>query len=328
MIRRARPSRKLAAALVVAATLLGACAQTPSGVAAIVNGEQILESDLAEIIANTRTNLEAQGITGLEQLTALRTAQTRNLTGIIQVRILRQEAAKRGIVVSQQEATELWDQQVTVFGSLEDLLARVRELGWSESFAREQVVVGRLAELLQEALRSSIRITQADIQALYDAQPAQWTTRTVSHIQLATVEEASEVLELLAADPQRWDELAEARSMDTSTGPIGGLLGEQPRGAFPEEFDAAVWNGGIGSIVGPLPTSVGFHVVRIEAEDHRALADVAEQLAEQLRGQLFEEQYGSFETAMFSGAAVTVDGRFGEWDANLGEVVFADPLAP
>lgn len=325
MNRFVRP-RAVAAAATLGAVLLGACGQPPSGVAVVVNGQEVLDADLEVVLANIRANLQAQGIAPEAQLATLRTTQNDNLSVLIRNAILRQEAERRGITVSLERAEELWQQQVIAFGSLEEILARIDELGWTEQIARQQIVAGEYERLLQEQFREAIVVTDEDVQTLYDSYGPQWLTRGLSHIQLATEAEAEEVLALLIADPSRWDELASARSLDTETGPIGGALGQRPRDGLPPELDDAVWSSPLGGFVGPFPSDAGFHILRVEDENLTTLDEVADQLRVELVGQLFQTQYGSFESDLFVNADVVVDSRFGEWDPSTVSVVFQSPL--
>jgi parvulin-like peptidyl-prolyl isomerase len=56
-------------------------------------------------------------------------------------------------------------------------------------------------------------------------------------------------------------------SDDTSSGNNGGLLGWAPKGAYVPAFEDAVWADGLtaGSLLGPVKTEFGYHVIQFEA---------------------------------------------------------------
>lgn len=314
----------------VGALLLGACGQAPAGVAATVNGVEITDEELQRFVAQEKASLEEQGISGTEQLASLREVQRSVLTNFVKLRLLQQEAAERGITVSDAEVEEMWQEEIAFAGSEEALFARLEEIGLTEERAREQLAVNRLTTLLQEEVRASIVVTDEELEALYEQRSAEWERRSTSHIQLATEAEAQLLVEELRANPALFEQRAEELSLDAQTGALGGVLGENPRGAFQEaapNFEDAVWNNPVGSIVGPVETPFGFHIIRIDGEVLRTFEDEVDTLRQQLVGQRFPEVYGSFEAELFGGADVVIDGRYGEWDVTLAQVVFADAFA-
>ncbi len=305
---------------------LSACAPVPGGVAATVNGTRITEEFIGNLVAGERERLAATGLQGRALQTQLGDYQRATLGQIILGEILEQEADTRGIGLTQEEADELWETQVTLSGSLEELQARLAELGLSEEQARRQLVQGELITRLQADVRAAIVVTDEDVQALYDSRATQWITRTISHIAVETEDEAQDVLDRLDAG-EAFEDLAEELSIDTETGPLGGGLGAQPRGTYPVEFDDAVWTAEIGEVVGPIQTNFGVHVVLVEAETERSLEDVREQLEQEIRGGLFQEQFSGLIAALLAESDVKLDGRYGEWDSLAGEIRDNDPFA-
>src|SRR5690606_1305413 len=87
-------------------------------------------------------------------------------------------------------------------------------------------------------------------------------TRTVRHILVETEPEAEAIVAELA-DGADFATLAQERSIDPGSGAQGGDLGEQPRGAYVESFEAAVWDAEVGEVVGPVESDFGFHVLEV-----------------------------------------------------------------
>jgi peptidyl-prolyl cis-trans isomerase C len=89
---------------------------------------------------------------------------------------------------------------------------------------------GAMLEALRHEAAIESPITDADVQKYYETHLAQFKTPTriaMNRIQLATREQASEVLKQLEADPsaRHWNDLARERSLDKSSAMRGGSLG-------------------------------------------------------------------------------------------------------
>jgi hypothetical protein len=83
----------------------------------------------------------------------------------------------------------------------------------------------------------------------------------VSHILLATEEEANQVLRDLKAGA-RFEDLAAGRSKDASSAARGGDMGEFQRGDLMPAFENAAFNLKPGQIGGPIRTALGYHIIQ------------------------------------------------------------------
>ncbi len=131
-----------------------------------------------------------------------------------------------------------------------------------------------------------------------------------SHILVATEEEALAVVAELEAGAD-FAQLATERSSDTS-GAGGGALGcTDPEGFVPEFRDAIV-GAPIGTIIGPVQTQFGFHVITVTGVEEQTVgAPAAQELA-------ISEIVSSL-----SQISVDVDPTIGEWDAASNSVIDA-----
>ncbi|MGD2063468.1 MAG: SurA N-terminal domain-containing protein [Nitrospirota bacterium] len=82
--------------------------------------------------------------------------------------------------------------------------------------------------------------------------------------------------------------LARETSEDT-TASVGGDLGEFHRGQMVPAFEDASFNAAAGEVVGPVRTSFGFHVIKVEAHDPGGLQP-QEAVADELRRRVVERQ--------------------------------------
>lgn len=103
------------------------------------------------------------------------------------------------------------------------------------------------------------------------------------HILVETEEEANEIVVALQSG-ESFALLAQARSSDTGSGQRGGELGWNPVGFYVPEFSEALRTGEIGTLIGPVETDFGFHIIQIIAREDR---EVDAQTLEQLQFSIF-----------------------------------------
>ncbi len=139
-----------------------------------------------------------------------------------------------------------------------------------------------------------------------------------SHILVSTEGDAADVIILLDAGGD-FAELALQLSQDPGSGSQGGDLGCVPTGAFVPTFERATL-GAIAaglSLVGPVPSQFGYHVIRI---DQVLPTDVVP----------FDDLGAGAVNTLLTIATMTrevsLDGRFGTWDPVVGLV--SPPSAP
>ena len=81
-----------------------------------------------------------------------------------------------------------------------------------------------------------------------------------SHILVETEQQARQLMEQIQSGSSFTD-LAKQHSRCPS-GRAGGDLGQFPLGAMVSEFERAVVDNAVGSIIGPVKTQFGYHVVQ------------------------------------------------------------------
>ncbi len=133
--------------------------------------------------------------------------------------------------------------------------------------------------------------TEAEIKAAYDARSSQYAVaeqRRASHILVATREEADKILAEVRAQPQRFAELAKAKSQDTGSAANGGDLGMNPRGGLASKaLEDAIFGLKPGEAT-VAQSEFGFHVVRLAAVQPgkaKPLDEVRKELADEVQKQ-------------------------------------------
>jgi peptidyl-prolyl cis-trans isomerase C len=140
--------------------------------------------------------------------------------------------------------------------------------------------VDLFAENLQAADVSQAAIEdfwerQAMRQAVTDAivgELGMVTFANARHILIETEDEANEIIAALDAG-ESFSLLATSRSLDTGSGSRGGELGWQPIDLYVPAFADAIRTAEIGTIVGPVESDFGFHIIQVRAIEERELDD-------------------------------------------------------
>lgn len=153
------------------------------------------------------------------------------------------------------------------------------------------------------------RVTEADVQAAYEARRSELETACASHILVETREEADEVKGLLDGGAD-FAALARERSTDTGTAEQGGDLGCNPRGAFVPAFEDAVFSLPVGVVSDPVETAFGFHLVLVASRGTAAFEEVRAQIQADLEAEA-NEALGAFLFEAIGEADVEVNPKYG-----------------
>ncbi|MGE5542091.1 MAG: peptidylprolyl isomerase [Bacillota bacterium] len=237
-----------------------------SGVAT-VNGERITPSEFYSALQND------SGKQTLERL--------------MLERLIKQEARKQSISVSDAEIQKGIDEIKSQFATEAEFDAALEDSGMSLGDLRDSV---RLNELVRKLSLKGVTITEEDIQKYFEenkdslGQPARVRAR---HILVGTKDEADEVLKRVRAG-EDFATLASALSTDTGTKINGGDLGFIKAGETEEAFEKAAFALKPGEVSDVVETSYGFHVIKVEAREEAkpaTLEDSREKIVEALENE-------------------------------------------
>lgn len=304
------------------ALALAACG--PGGnptVAASVNGDDILVSVIEHRYATIAENPEFAGqVEADEDGSFAAQVQASLLTGMIESEIVRQGAEDLGIEVTDADVEARIEELVEELGGQEAFDGVVEQAGLSEDDVVEQIRELVYRERLQDRLFEDVQVTDDDVEEYYEAnREARYERAAARHILVETEDEALDAIERLEAGTD-FAEVAQDVSLDPGSAEQGGSLGEFGRGQMVGPFDEAVFTSEVGEIVGPVETDFGFHVIEVTERVSESYEDVADDIREELnqerRGRVIQEWIAE----RMNEADVTVNPRFGEWNAQAGRV--------
>jgi foldase protein PrsA len=299
--------------------------------AATVNGVAIPTDRLSEM---TKAQLSQQQQSGQEgqQTQDIEGATRQALEGLIQFQLVLDGAKKAGIDIKEADVDarmEQLKQEVAAQGQNFQELLQTRQI--SEEVLRTQQRVQLAVDMV--AVKLVPYSPDAELREALDKRRDDFLEVHVRHVLVKDKATADAVREELAAGGD-WATVAKQRSIDTQSKDKAGDLGFNARGATVKQFEEAEFAlAGQGDCKGqtsgscespisqPVKTQFGYHVLQVVGvrlpkldNDLRAKLEPAVKDRRQLAVQRwFLEQVKA--------AEVTVNPRFGRWDAENGKVI-------
>jgi [acyl-carrier-protein] S-malonyltransferase len=142
--------------------------------------------------------------------------------------------------------------------------ARVAEVGEPEAGTAGDLRAAVRA--LFELVTADVEVPEAAARSCYERTLDRWRrpeTRRVRHVLLGTEAAAAAVARRARAGDDL-AALARRHSLDDTTAAAGGDLGELRRGDLVGPFEQAMFGATPGAVTGPVRTSFGWHVLRVE----------------------------------------------------------------
>jgi parvulin-like peptidyl-prolyl isomerase len=300
--------KKLLSVGVLGAVLMTACGSGSGGsVAASVNGTDVTVADVEALIESEGETVNKQDFATF-------------LAARIQWHIFFDAAeADYGVTVTEDEvaaeADRLVDQLATEGQTREDFLV---ERGITEEFldniARQSAVDVKIREVLREDVPEP---TQDEIEEARRAARAQLTNACVSHILVATEEEAVDAMSRVEAG-EEFGAVAGELSTDGSAANEGALgCGTLER--YVPSFRDAAMEAPVGEMnPTPVQSQFGYHVILVTERtdaDETALPAEEELVTDVEDAAIYAELQDWF-LGIMEDATVTVDAEYGTWAPN------------
>jgi len=305
-------------AVSLAVVTLSGCGRSPvrSGSAATVGSTRISTADLAGLVARGLKDPQAQ-----QQLGADKPKFQRETLGrLIRHRVI-VEAAKLEHVTATGGAV---DAKIADFerqaGGSAQLLQTAAQGGIARPDLRAFVADLVLQDAIGDKLTAGTDVPQAQLEAAYQANAAQYDQVHAAHILVPTKAKADALLAQVKADASKFAALAAANSTDTSNKDKGGDLGFAGRGSFVKEFEAAVFAAKPGTLL-EVKTQFGFHVVHVLERRTTTLQQASPELRRAALQKQRDSRLGELLAKVSRDLHIKVNPRFGRWDAKVLNVV-------
>ncbi|MEP6464268.1 MAG: peptidylprolyl isomerase [Frankiaceae bacterium] len=290
------------------ALALTACGDSNAGTAVSVGSDRIRTDDLT---ARVDSALKVSGVK--EQVGTDRPKFERQiLTLMIDHQLISDAAKKSGASVTDGEINARYQAFIKQAGSEAELVKQGAAAGIPKEELKPWFGDLALMDKIAEKLTASAKVDQVALQKAYEQNFVQVHA---AHILVKDKKLADRLLAQVKADPSKFAALAKKYSTDTGSKNSGGDLGTQPPSKFVTPFAAAVSSAKVGSYV-LAKTEFGYHVIHlISRKVTKTLAQATPELRNQLLANQRQAAIGSLLASESKKQKVSVNPRFGEWDA-------------
>ncbi|MBI3037451.1 peptidyl-prolyl cis-trans isomerase [bacterium] len=164
-----------------------------------------------------------------------------------------------------------------------------------DTIAKAKQQVG-IKSFLNDHIGKSVTVSEDEIKGYYSKNLGEFTQPEQFHAHHILVEQEDKAKTLLDRinKGEKFDDIAKTESKCPSN-KEGGDLGFFGKGQMVPEFEEVVSKSAVGSVVGPIKTKFGFHIIRVDekkAPGTQALEEVKDRIKSQL---LPEKQRAAFE---------------------------------
>lgn len=310
-------SSRLVVSSGLAVLLLSGCGSgsVRPGAAALVGDERISVDLLQQVVERGLADPQAQQALGQDRPAF----QRQVLSRLVNREVLRAAAEREGVTVDDGDVDAQLEDFAAQAGGEQALEAQAAQNGISpedlQPFLRDVV----LEQALGDALTEDQDVPQEQLAGLYQQNIGQYDRVRSRHVLVADEAQARSILAQVREDPTRFADLAAEFSTDTSNKDRGGDLGLQGRGQFVPEFEALLFSAEPGTY-DVVRTQFGWHVVHVQERETTSLAEATPELRRAALQEQRAEATGDLLRDVAGDVGVTVNPRFGRWDAETGSV--------
>ena len=220
-----------------------------------------------------------QTVPPAEQSARREAVRARLLNDLIAEMLIKDRADRLGLSVSPEEIADSitrLKQQYNI-STDEQFDKSLRESGMTraemETRLRDTIITNKV---FGRELRSRTELTDRELRERYDREKEQYRLPERAHLREIVIVKPTEAAKLAEAQ-QRATEVAQAvrapgadfakiaaTMSESGTREKGGDLGEVARGELLSDLDRAAFNATAGTIVGPIETRAGWHILKVE----------------------------------------------------------------
>ena len=268
-------------------------ANGPAGVAAEVNGEKIPLADVERAVNLLKESDPALKSGSAAANEALENIRQQHLENLIVQSLLSQDARKRKIAPAKADVDKAMA-ELQKGMTPDELKKALAADGKTLEDIRRMIVEDLSIRELSRQLTADFTVSEADVNASYRADAASWTapeTARASHILLAfenipgvdktkgptaaqkakLLAQANDIAKQAKGRNADFAALAKRYSEDPGSKDSGGDVGDFDRERMVKSFADAVFNNTVGSVVGPVESEFGYHIIRVTGKKPTAL---------------------------------------------------------
>ena len=298
----------LLAALTLAASACGGGSDSvPSGSIAVVDGTEISDDDLDELIAQAKKGYEAQKQEFPKAGTPeFQSIQTQYVAYLVELEEFRQAAEELGVSVTDEDVDKA--EQELIKDRFDGKRAEYEKALEAQGFTAEQyrekaLAVSALSKKIFDEVTKGAKVTEQEILAYYTQNQSQYGTpesRDVRHILIA--EKAGDDKVDFAASKEKADDiyaqlgsgadfaaLAKSSSADPGSKDAGGKL-TISRGQTVPEFDKIAFELDTGELSKPVKTQYGYHVIEAVSDVRKAQTTPIDKVRATIRATLLQQK--------------------------------------
>jgi foldase protein PrsA len=259
----------LGLALLVAA---GCGGKVPQGAIATVGGVPVTQAQFDQYINQAKASAGQAGQAAFPSVgtTAYNRYAAEIVNYLVEQQLVLNGADKQKITVSDANVQTQLQQIAAQYGGTQKMYAAAKTAGMDPAQLKTYVKNSLLGQKLYQQVIGKSTPTEAQMQAYYKANKAQFdqaATRTVRHVLVKTHADAVKVRALLAANDTtaNWAKVAKKYSIDTGTKNSGGSLGPIKVGQMVKPFNNAAFSLKLNTISAPVKSQYGWHVIEVTA---------------------------------------------------------------
>ena len=299
----------LAALALVASACGGGSDSVPSGAIAVVDGTEISEDDLDELIAQAKKGYDAQKQEFPKAGTPeFQSIQTQYVAYLVELEEFRQAAEELGISVTDEDVDKA--EQELIKSRFDGKRAAYEKALETQGFTAEQyrekaLAVSALSKKIFDEVTKGVKVTEQEILAYYTQNQSQYGTpesRDVRHILVAekngdgkvdfdaSKEKADDIYAQLENGAD-FAALAKSSSADPGSKNSGGKL-TISRGQTVPEFDKISFELDTGELARPVKTQYGYHVIEAVSDVRKAQTTPIDKVRATIRATLLQQHMG------------------------------------
>ena len=300
----------LSLAVMIAATAgVAAYAELVDEVAATVDKEAILMSDLMAEIGPQIRDLRSQATSQAELDRLLANKVRDTLDQAIENRLLLREGQLAGILIDDATIDQRFEEYKRLYPSIEEFMKDIEKAGQTvtdiKARLKKQMIARTMAVRKTKELEQGVTISESEVAQHFQDNKEKFQQRErarCSQIFLPAGNDLAERDKIRAQVEQLMDEIANGGdfaelAIEHSKAPgaeDGGIIGWVQPGDLVGPLDAAAFSLGEGELSGVIETDQGFHLIKVEkkvAAGEASLDDVRKDIEPELRRAAAAEKF-------------------------------------